>query len=79
MAFLTTALKHSPPDPSECHAEVTDRHCIHRYSIVMHMAKEDFAHIGAHLRDGLVHAPTKLGFDYLSLACHRVRIVWQTP
>ena len=40
------------------------RHCIHRYSIVMHMAKGNHAHIGAHLRDGLVHAPTKLGFDY---------------
>jgi hypothetical protein len=68
MAFLTTTLKHSPPEPSECHTEVADRHCIHRYSIVVHMAKEDRAYIGAHFRDGLVHAPTKLGFDYSELA-----------
>lgn len=63
MAFLAAALKHSPPDPSECHAKVANRHCIHRYPVVMHVAKENRAHIGAHLRDGLVHAPTKLGLN----------------
>ena len=63
MVFLAAPFEHSPPDPSHCHAKVTDRHRIHRHRIVMHMAKEDRAHVDTHLRHGLVHAPTKLGLD----------------
>ena len=67
MGFLAPALEHPPPDPTQCHAKVTDRHCIHRHSIIMHMAKNNRAHIGAHLRDGLVHSPTKLSLDFPKL------------
>jgi hypothetical protein len=63
MAFLAAAFEHSPPDPSQCHAKVTDRHRIHRHSVVMHMADEYRTHIGTHLGHGLMHTPTKLGLD----------------
>jgi hypothetical protein len=41
MTFLAAPFEHSPPDSSQCHAKVTDRHCIHRHSVVMHMAKQN--------------------------------------
>src|SRR5207247_92022 len=63
MTFLAAPFEHSPPDSSQCHAKVTDRHCIHRHSVVTHMAKQNRAHIGTHLGHGLMHTPTKLGLD----------------
>ena len=63
MGFLATPFEHPPPDPTHCHAKVTDRHGIHRHRIVMHMAENNRAHIGTHLGDGLVHTPTKLGLN----------------
>src|SRR5512145_1420557 len=63
VGFLAPALERSPPDPTHCHAKVTDRHGIHRHRIVMHMAENNRTHIGAHLRDGLVHTPMKLGLN----------------
>src|SRR6266705_109759 len=63
MTFLAAPFEHSPPVSSQCHAKVTDRHCIHRHSVVTHMAKQNRAHIGTHLGHGLMHTPTKLGLD----------------
>ena len=67
MGFLAPAFEHSPPDSTHCHAKVTDRHGIHRHRIVMHIAEKNRAYIGAHLRDGLVHTPTKFALNLAKL------------
>ena len=75
MGFLATAFEHERRDETHCYEKVTDRQGIHGHRIVMHMAENNGAHIGAHLRDGMMDTQMKLGLNLPKLRLHLVRIV----
>src|SRR4029450_10751970 len=66
-SLLTTPPKHAPPDPTHCQSEVTDRCCVHRYSVIPHMASNHRAQVPTHLGYGLGHGLAKFFFDLLQL------------
>ena len=64
---LTTPFEHARPDPARCQSKVTDRYCIHGYSVVAHVATHHRAQVPTHLWNGLMPALPKFFFDLLQL------------